>query len=67
LFIFELTYFLIPGIYTYSHTVRYPNSHGQRLQIRRIISGREYISLLSQRDPDRKTIKKQRRRWEIHP
>ncbi|KAJ2991243.1 hypothetical protein HDV02_003903, partial [Globomyces sp. JEL0801] len=42
-------------------TIRYPEHDGQRVEIRRNISPREFESLRSQSDPTRKTITKLRR------
>jgi CYTH domain-containing protein/predicted ATPase len=49
------------GSYTYTHTLKRPTGVGQRVEIERQITGREYIALLVQTDPARHTIKKRRR------
>ena len=50
------------GTYVYTHTVRFPELHGQNLQLRRNLTGREYISVRdSQGDASRDTVKKKRR------
>lgn len=49
------------GAYTYTHTVKRPLTAGQRVEIERPLTGREYIALLAQADPARRTIKKRRR------
>ncbi len=48
------------GSYTYTHTIKRPQKSGQRVEIERSLSGREYVGLLSQRDPMRKTVRKKR-------
>jgi CYTH domain-containing protein/predicted ATPase len=49
------------GSYTYTHTTKRPAGSGQRVEIERQISGREYVALLAQADPARRTIRKRRR------
>jgi CYTH domain-containing protein/predicted ATPase len=49
------------GSYTYTYTLKRPVALGQRVEIARQITGREYLSLLCQSDPARRTIKKRRR------
>lgn len=48
------------GIFTYTYTIRYPDLHGQRLELKRLLNKREYFDLLLQKDPDRVTISKTR-------
>jgi CYTH domain-containing protein/predicted ATPase len=54
------------GASTYTHTVKRGVAAGQRVKIERQITGREYIGLLAQADPTRRTLKKWRRAflWE---
>jgi CYTH domain-containing protein/predicted ATPase len=56
------------GSYTYTHCIKRPHSEGQRIQIEKQITGREYLTLLSQADPSRCTIRKHRRcfLWKQH-
>jgi CYTH domain-containing protein len=49
------------GAYTYTHTRKRPVAAGQRVEVERPITGREYIALLAQADPARRPIKKRRR------
>lgn len=49
------------GRYTYTHTIRYPNTFGERLELRRVLSGREFLNLKRQIDPNRFVVKKTRR------
>uniref|UniRef100_A0A6A7G682 TRPL translocation defect protein 14 isoform X3 n=1 Tax=Hirondellea gigas TaxID=1518452 RepID=A0A6A7G682_9CRUS len=50
------------GTYAYTWTVRFPERHGQSLQLRRKITGREYITVRgSQCDSRRNTVCKKRR------
>jgi CYTH domain-containing protein len=49
------------GSYHYTHTQKRPVAVGQRVQIERQVTGREYIALLAQADPTRRTIRKRRR------
>lgn len=49
------------GSYTYTNTLKRPVTAGQRVEIERQITGRDYIALLAQADPARRTIKKLRR------
>jgi CYTH domain-containing protein len=49
------------GSCTYTHTLKRPVAAGQRVEIERQITGREYIALLAQADPARRTIRKRRR------
>jgi CYTH domain-containing protein len=49
------------GSYTYTHTLKRPVEPGQRVEIERQITGREYIALLSQADAVRRPIQKRRR------
>lgn len=48
------------GNYTYTHTVKRHLGAGKNIELERIISGREYLSLLTQADPERVTVKKKR-------
>jgi len=48
------------GVYLYTHTVKKPLAAGQRIEIERPISGREYAELLRLKDPQRRTIRKRR-------
>ena len=48
------------GQFTYSYTLRYPDLHGQRVELKRLIKRREYFDLLLQRDPATQTITKKR-------
>lgn len=48
------------GAYTYTHSLKKPPQGEQRVQVEPNISGREYISFLSQADPTRQAIKKLR-------
>jgi CYTH domain-containing protein len=54
------------GAYAYSHTIRKPTKDGQRIEVDRSISGREYVGLMGQRDPSRRVVSKERRcfAWE---
>lgn len=47
--------------YTYQYTIREARSDGQVVELRRQISHRDYLSLLSQRDSSRYTVHKTRR------
>lgn len=49
------------GVYSYTHTIRYPDILGQRIELRHMLSSREYLSIKRQRDPSRLTVKKKRR------
>lgn len=49
------------GAYTYTHTRKRIVAAGQRVEIERQITGREYIALVAQADPKRRTIRKRRR------
>ncbi|XP_067952022.1 TRPL translocation defect protein 14-like isoform X2 [Watersipora subatra] len=49
------------GVYTFTHTVRRPMIKGQRVELRKQISGRTYHMLLEQRDKEHCTIYKKRR------
>jgi CYTH domain-containing protein len=49
------------GSYTYTHTLKRPVAAGQRVEIERQITGREYVALLAQADPTRRMIRKRRR------
>jgi CYTH domain-containing protein len=49
------------GAYTYTHTRKRSVGVGERVEIERQITGREYISLLAQADPGRRPIRKRRR------
>jgi CYTH domain-containing protein len=49
------------GSYSYTHTLKRPAAAGQRVEIERQLTGREYIALLAQADPARRTVKKRRR------
>jgi CYTH domain-containing protein/predicted ATPase len=48
------------GAYTYTHTVKRALRAGQRVEVERPISPREYIALLSQADPSRRLVSKRR-------
>ncbi len=48
------------GSYTYTHTIKKPLRSGQRVEVERPISGREFVGLLAQCDPSKKTVKKLR-------
>jgi len=48
------------GVYLYTHTIKKPLTEGQRVEIERPISGREFAELLPLRDPKRRTIRKRR-------
>lgn len=48
------------GTYTYSYTLRYPDLHGQRVELKRLINRREYFDLLLQRDVTTQTVIKKR-------
>jgi len=48
------------GVYTYSYTLRYPDLHGQRVELKRLINRREYSDLLLQRDPKTQAVSKVR-------
>jgi len=49
------------GVFTFTHTVRRPKIKGQRVELRKQISGRTYQLLLNQRDQKTYTIFKKRR------
>jgi CYTH domain-containing protein/predicted ATPase len=49
------------GSYTYTHTIKWPRAAGERIELQRPISGRDYVGLLTQADPARRTIRKRRR------
>jgi CYTH domain-containing protein/predicted ATPase len=49
------------GSSTYTHTVKRPVVAGQRVKLEHQVTGREYIALLAQADPARRTLKKRRR------
>jgi CYTH domain-containing protein len=49
------------GASTYSHTLKRTVAAGQRAKIEHQITGREYVALLAQADPARRTVKKRRR------
>jgi hypothetical protein len=48
------------GQFTYSYTLRYPDLHGQRVELKRLINRREYFDLLLQKDPAALTVTKKR-------
>lgn len=48
------------GAYAYTHTVKKPLMSGQRVELERPITGREYAELLTLRDPQRRTVCKRR-------
>src|SRR5581483_11450019 len=48
------------GAWIYTHTVKKPLASGQRVELERPISGREYAELLPLRDPARRTVRKRR-------
>jgi CYTH domain-containing protein len=48
------------GQYTYSYTLRYPDLLGQRVELKRLVTRREYFDLLLQRDPATQTVTKKR-------
>lgn len=56
------------GSYTYFHTVKRPVAAGQRVEVERPISAREYVALQSEVDPARRPVKKLRRcfLWKNH-
>jgi CYTH domain-containing protein len=49
------------GSYTYTHTLKRPIAAGQRVEVQRQVTGREYLALLAQADPARQPIRKRRR------
>jgi CYTH domain-containing protein len=49
------------GACTYTHTRKRPVGVGERVELERQITGREYIGLLAQADPSRRPIRKTRR------
>lgn len=49
------------GSYTYTHTLKRPVATGQRVEVERQITGREYLALLAQADRTRHPIRKRRR------
>ncbi len=49
------------GNSVYTHTTKRPLEAGQRVEIERQVNGREYLTLLEQRDPSRRPLHKQRR------
>jgi CYTH domain-containing protein/predicted ATPase len=70
----ELTYLVSPdgaesrlrrrgqqGSYTYTHTIRQPAPDGQSVEVDQPITGRDYVGLLSQADPQRPVIRTRRR------
>jgi len=56
------------GSYVYTHTIKHPMKDGERIEIEHTISGREYLNMMVQKDPQRKTIRKVRRTflWKNH-
>ena len=48
------------GQYTYSYTLRYPDLHGQRVELKRLVTRREYFDLILQKDPSTQTVSKKR-------
>lgn len=56
------------GSFAYTHTIKHPMIDGERPEIERNISGREYLNLMLEKDPNRKTIQKVRRTflWKNH-
>jgi CYTH domain-containing protein len=48
------------GQFTYSYTLRYPDLHGQRVELKRLVNRREYFDLLLQKDPAAQTVSKKR-------
>lgn len=48
------------GNSSYTHTVKRPVAAGQRVEIERPISAREYIALLAQANPSRRPVRKRR-------
>lgn len=48
------------GQFTYTHTEKRPQSLGQRIEVERPISAREYVTMLSQADPDSRPVRKYR-------
>jgi len=54
------------GASVYTHTVKRPIQTGERVEIERRVAGAEYITLLGQADPERRTVRKTRRvfHWE---
>jgi len=49
------------GASTYTHTIKRKIADGQHVEVERDISGREYVALLADADPTRRTIRKTRR------
>ncbi|MBI3270960.1 MAG: AAA family ATPase [Planctomycetes bacterium] len=49
------------GAYAYFHKVRRPPVAGQRVELERRISGRQYLGLLASKDPGRRVVRKLRR------
>lgn len=48
------------GNFTYTHTIKKFLGPGKNIELEKMISGREYLSLLKKADPERNVIKKQR-------
>jgi CYTH domain-containing protein/predicted ATPase len=48
------------GSYTYTHTLKKPAGAGERVEIERPITGRDYVNFLAQADPARRTVRKRR-------
>eukprot|EP00741_Cyanophora_paradoxa_P004301 tig00000792_g4175.t1 len=48
------------GTFTYMHSVRYPMANGQRIELKRQISGRDYVNLLATADPNMRPVHKRR-------
>lgn len=49
------------GSSVYTHTIKRPLRAGQRVEIERPLSSREYLRLLAQADPSREVVRKKRR------
>lgn len=49
------------GSHTYTHTLKRPPKDGQRVEVERPISAREYTAHLGEADPTRNVVKKRRR------
>ena len=48
------------GSFAYTHTIKRPLRAGQRIEVERSITAREYVGLLAQADPTRTTVRKRR-------
>lgn len=47
--------------FTFIHTIRKPHHHGQTIEVKTQLTHRDYMNLLSQKDPAHFTIYKKRR------